>query len=119
VHEGYLQRLVGLFESRRLAAPHVPEHCDSNYHMFYVLAADGATRDALLTHLRGDGIQAVIHYVPLHSAPFGRQFGLRNLPVTDDVAARLLRLPFYCELTDSQMDEVASSLEAFYKKRGG
>ena len=52
------------------------------------------------------------HYVPLHSSPAGRQFSDRHepCPVTDDISARLLRLPFYNDLTDAQIVRVVGSL---------
>lgn len=86
------------------ALPQCPAHCEHNAHMFYLIAPDGAVRDALIERMAADGIMTPFHYVPLHSAPFGRRCGRAHgdLAVTDDVSARLLRLPLHMELGDAQ-----------------
>jgi dTDP-4-amino-4,6-dideoxygalactose transaminase len=79
-------------------------------------------RTALIRHLGAAGILAVFHYVPLHSSPFGRSLidgEPAPLPVTDDVSARLVRLPMYFDLSDSEVDEVAASVLGFYRARYG
>ena len=85
--------------------------------MFYILLPDGETRDALLDHLRSQRINAVFHYVPLHSSPIGRKAGRspRYLPVTDDLATRLIRLPFYYEITQQEQEAVAEAVTAFLR----
>ena len=89
--EFYQQQLAPLQAEGLLRLPVVPEGCQSNYHLYHVLAADAPTRDALLAHLQQAGITAVFHFVPLHTSPMGQHFGYRQgeLPVTEDVAARL------------------------------
>ena len=64
------------FEKGLIRAPVVPQHCATNHHMFYLLAADLDERTALIAHLREAGILAVFHYVPLHSSPFAKSLGL-------------------------------------------
>ena len=77
--------------------PIVPDDCGHNAHMFYLLLARGIDRSAVLTSLNARGVNAVFHYVPLHSSPAGRRFGraASSMAVTDDVAARLIRLPLW------------------------
>jgi dTDP-4-amino-4,6-dideoxygalactose transaminase len=84
--------------------------------MFYVLTADIEERTALIDHLKRAGIQAIFHYVPLHSSPFGARLGTasRNLPVTDRTSATLVRLPMYHELTDAEVGEVCGAIHRFY-----
>jgi dTDP-4-amino-4,6-dideoxygalactose transaminase len=83
-----------------------------NHHLFYVLMPDAASRDRLQARLRALGVLATFHYVPLHSAPHGRALGLDpgNLPVTESVAGRLLRLPLHAELTGADVDRVVDAV---------
>jgi dTDP-4-amino-4,6-dideoxygalactose transaminase len=80
-----------------LRRPIVPAHCEHNGHIYYVLCADRAQRDAMIGRFRAEGITATFHYIPLHSAPAGQRHGITHgdLRVTDDIAARLLRLPLW------------------------
>jgi len=71
--------------------------------------------DDLIAHLRERGILAVFHYLPLHLSDMGRRFGGREgqCPVTEDVADRLLRLPFYTGLSDSEQADVIDAVLSF------
>lgn len=94
--------------------PDVPEGCEQAYHMFYVLLRDEATRNRALGSLQERGVHATFHYVPLHSSPGGRRFAARNVacPVTDSVSGRLLRLPFFTNLTDADAERVVDELHS-------
>ena len=119
VHEGYQARLLPLQQQGYLELPRTPEPCRSSYHMFYVLLPSEAERDALLRHLKQQGIQAAFHFVPLHDSPMGRRF--RTFPArlseTERMAGRLLRLPFFDQLTDSQLDRVTEAIEQYFRSR--
>jgi dTDP-4-amino-4,6-dideoxygalactose transaminase len=92
--------------------PVVPADREQAYHMFYVLLPDAETRGRALEGLRQRGVHATFHYVPLHSSPGGRRVAARDLdcPVTDDLSSRLLRLPFYTDLTEA---DAATVVQAF------
>jgi dTDP-4-amino-4,6-dideoxygalactose transaminase len=95
--------------------PVVPDDCIQGYHMFYVLLHDKSTRDRVLEKMRAEGVQPTFHYVPLHSSDGGRKFGAKmvDCPVTDDISGRLLRLPFYNNLTVADAERVVTTfLEA-------
>jgi dTDP-4-amino-4,6-dideoxygalactose transaminase len=111
--------LAPLVESGQIRTPFTPQHCTPNYHMFYLLASDLAERTALIEHLCQAGILAVFHYVPLHSSPFAKSLSVAqpDLPVTDDMSSRLLRLPMYYDLSDRDVAEVAETVLDFYKNR--
>jgi dTDP-4-amino-4,6-dideoxygalactose transaminase len=96
-----------------------PAGVTGNGHMFYVLLKDLATRTRLIAHLKARGIHSVFHYVPLHSAPAGRKFGRAAGPmtVTDEVSERLLRLPLYYELTESEVARIVASIAEFFDGR--
>jgi dTDP-4-amino-4,6-dideoxygalactose transaminase len=116
VFEGYKQHLSPLFERGRLRGPVIPEDCIGNHHMYYVLAESQVVRDQLMHHLRERGISAVFHYLPLHTSPMGRKSAPNNpsLPVTEDLAGRLLRLPLFGDLTDIEVISISSLLHQFF-----
>jgi dTDP-4-amino-4,6-dideoxygalactose transaminase len=95
--------------------PVVPAECGPSFHMFYLLLPSLRVRQALIEHLKAAGILAVFHYQPLHLSPMGVKFGGKkgDCPVTEDVSDRLLRLPFYNDLSASDLDRVASALTSF------
>ncbi len=115
IYEFYRSRLEPLEKQGLLRLPRIPPECRSNYHMFYVLLPDRALRDGLLDYFRRRDILAVFHYVPLHTSPMGRSFGYADgdLPVTEDLSGRLLRLPFYYEITQAEQMSVIDGLSAF------
>jgi dTDP-4-amino-4,6-dideoxygalactose transaminase len=121
IYDFYHNHLAPLAQSEFLRLPTIPDDCASNYHMFYVLLSDIETRDALISHLRNHGIQAVFHYVPLHTSPVGSKFGYRagDLPVTEDSSARLVRLPFYHGISELEQMEVVLRVKEFAAKMPG
>lgn len=121
IFDSYAAMLDPLVERGLIRIPVVPKHCSSNYHMFYVLTADIEERTDLIAHLGAAGILAVFHYVPLHTAPFAKSLQLPpcHLPQTEELSARLLRLPMYFDLADNEVEEVGHSVLDFYQTRYG
>jgi len=91
------------------------ENIKTNFHLFYLILPDRDSRDALITTLKAQGIHAVFHYVPLHSSPMGRTFGYRDgdLPVTEDLSSRLVRLPFFYEITEQDQLRIVEAVRKF------
>lgn len=120
IWDAYRDGLADLERAGRARLPVVPDDCVHNAHMFYLLLGDLEEREALIGHLRGHGIGAVFHYVPLHSSTAGRRFGRvgGSLAVTDDVSARLVRLPLWPELSDAQVRRVTGAVRAFFGEAG-
>jgi dTDP-4-amino-4,6-dideoxygalactose transaminase len=116
IYELYTSLLQPLADHGLLQMPTIPQYCETNYHMFYVLLEDIDTRTRLIEHLRKDGILAVFHYVPLHSSPVGQKMGYRKemLPITENLSERLLRLPMYYELADNDVRNVVSSITRYF-----
>jgi dTDP-4-amino-4,6-dideoxygalactose transaminase len=87
--------------------PIVPSECTHNGHIYYLIMRSAGARANLISSLKEQGIMAVFHYVPLHSSPAGRKFGraAEALPVTDDLSARLVRLPLWVGM-EGQIDRV-------------
>ncbi len=111
----YRRLLKPLEAEGLLRLPVIPEDCRSNYHLFYILLPTAEQRDALLAHLKSQGIYAVFHYVPLHTSPMGLKFGYKEgeLPVTEDLWARLIRLPMFYDLTGEMQQTIVSKIQAF------
>jgi len=104
------------FAGSDLVRPTVPAGCEHSAHLYYLLAPDHATRQAMLGHLRSYGVQAAFHYQPLHSAPAGRRYGRTGpggCPVTEDVADRLVRLPLYAGMSDGEVARVVTAVRGF------
>jgi dTDP-4-amino-4,6-dideoxygalactose transaminase len=99
--------------------PVVPEHCGHNAHMYYLLLPGLAQRTAFIETMKERGVGAVFHYIPLHSSPAGRRFGRTagELPVTDDVSDRLVRLPLFAGLADN-LDGVLDAATAALASAG-
>ncbi len=92
--------------------PTIPDHCEHNAHMYYLILPERVARDEVLKSMAKDGVNAVFHYVPLHSAPAGRRLGRveGTMKQTDSLSSRLIRLPMWLGLTVSQQEEVRDSL---------
>jgi dTDP-4-amino-4,6-dideoxygalactose transaminase len=114
----YWRRFAQLAETHGIGLPHVPPHCEQPYHMFYLLLNSVEQRQELISWLEARGIKAVFHYLPLHLSEMGRRLGgvERQFPVTESVSDRLLRLPFYNDLTEKQQDAVGDAVQAFLER---
>ncbi len=108
----YHERLAPLEARGLLRRQIVPDDAQPNGHICFVLAAPGIDRDVVLERLRAEGIGATFHYVPLHSSPAGLRLGRHHgsLAVTDDVAARLIRLPLWVGIGEAQQSHVVDTL---------
>ena len=106
-----------LEKSGKIELPYIPEGCTHNAHMFYIKAKDLQERTALISFLKENGIQAVFHYIPLHSAPAGKKFGRFNGEdkYTTRESERLMRLPMYYGLKDEEVQYIISKVKEFYK----
>jgi dTDP-4-amino-4,6-dideoxygalactose transaminase len=108
----YHELLEGLEQKGVLRRPVVPENCQHNGHMYYILLAEQYERDKVIEGLRSVGIHAVFHYVPLHDSPAGLRYARvgSELPNTETLPARLIRLPMWVGLESSDVERVVSEL---------
>jgi dTDP-4-amino-4,6-dideoxygalactose transaminase len=99
-----------------LRRPHVPTDCVHNAHIYHVLLHDERTRDDLKTALKSQGIASAFHFVPLHSAPEGLRTGrtVGDLPITESVACRLLRLPIHAAMDEHDVARVVDAISQFF-----
>ncbi len=111
----YHTHLKSWADRNQVRLPRVPEHCQQAYHMFYLLFPDLDTRQAMIRHLKEQGILSVFHYLPLHLSDMGHQFGGQpgDCPVTEWVSDRLLRLPFFNPLTWEEQERVVAAMMNF------
>ena len=116
IYARYAAGLKPLADAGVIRLPHTPAECSHNAHMFYIIVEDDPTRRHLLAYLKGNNIQCVFHYVPLHTSPMGMQYGCipGSLPVTEDLSERLIRLPCYYELGPEEQDRIISCIFSFY-----
>ena len=101
----------------RLGLPYIPDYCKHNAHMFYIKTKDIDERTKLIAHLRKNEINAVFHYVPLHSADAGLKYGRFSGEdvYTTKESERLLRLPLHYNLSFSDIEKICDAIIAFYK----
>ena len=110
----YYGALAGLEDQGLVRRPIIPEDCQHNAHLFYVLLPVGVDRAFVLSHMKQAGIHSVFHYVPLHSAPAGEKYcrvhgGMQN---TNGLSERLIRLPMWIGLTKADQQEVIEALRS-------
>lgn len=113
----YYELLKGLAETGKIELPFIPKECEHNAHMFYMKTKDLEERTALIAFLKENGIQAVFHYIPLHSAPAGERFGRFHGEdkYTTKESERLVRLPMFYGLREDQVRYIAQKVTEFYK----
>ncbi|MGZ0017962.1 dTDP-4-amino-4,6-dideoxygalactose transaminase [Nitrosomonas sp. wSCUT-2] len=109
----YHQLLEPLENRGLLRRPIIPDHCQHNAHMYYILLPEHLPRDEILQKMKSRGIGAIFHYIPLHSSPAGKKFGRISgeMVNTDACAERVIRLPLWIGLDINQQQEIVTALE--------
>jgi dTDP-4-amino-4,6-dideoxygalactose transaminase len=112
IWDTYHEAFADLERQGRVRRPVVPPECEHNGHIYYLLLPRADLRTAAVKRLGEQGINAVFHYVPLHSSPAGRRFGRPqgSLTVTEDSSARLIRLPLWLGMTDAMVGQVVEAV---------
>ena len=108
----YYESLADWAESNDVKLPLIPPECEQANHMFYMLLPSFEHRDSLISQLKAQSFLSVFHYTPLHLSEAGLKFaaGPSNCPVTEEVSERLLRLPFYNDLSENEQDQVTAAV---------
>lgn len=114
IWECYHAALADWARDNDVRLPIVPQGCEQAYHMFYLLLPSLAQRQELIDRLKTQGILSVFHYVPLHLSDMGHRWGYAPgaCPVTEQMSDRLLRLPFYNDLTEDEQHSVIAAVTA-------
>lgn len=113
----YYEELKPLKQAGYLSLPVVPEGCQHNAHMFYIKVKDLKERSAMIAHLKEHNINAVFHYVPLHTSPAGREFGRFHGEdrYTTQESERIIRLPMYYGLSKEEQRTVIDTIRQFWR----
>lgn len=114
----YYNGLKDLASRGIIELPLIPDQCEHNGHMFYIKCENSEERSRLIEHLKKQGIQTVFHYVPLHSSPAGKKFTRFHGEDrwTTRESERLLRLPLYYKLSESDNMKVIDEINQYYGK---
>jgi dTDP-4-amino-4,6-dideoxygalactose transaminase len=115
IWESYDLNLAQWADANNIRQPIVPSHCDQAWHMYYLIMPDLANRTAFIEHMSRHDIKAVFHYLPLHLSQYGSRFGFNegDCPVTEDVSDRLVRLPFFESMSQSEQEQVILTAREF------
>ena len=113
----YNELLQDLKNEGKIDLPTIPEGCKHNAHMYYIKAENIEERTRLIKYLRENGVEAVFHYIPLHTAPAGKKFGRFNGEdkYTTKESERLLRLPMHYNLSENDIEYIVEKIKEFYK----
>lgn len=113
IFDFYYESLKGLEEVGKLRLPIIPNNCEISYHLFYILLPSEKKKNSLMNKLKNIGIQAVFHYVSLHTSPMGAKFGYKegDLPITESISGRLLRFPLYPNLEKEEQEFIITMLK--------
>ncbi len=117
IWQKYYDSLKVLQDQNKITLPFVPEYCEHNAHIFYFITKSLEERTELISYLKQNEIQAVFHYIPLHSSPAGQKFGrfCGKDEVTTAYSLRLVRLPLYFGLSEQEQNKVIETVLDFYK----
>lgn len=111
----YARELTEWAAEEGVRLPAVPPHCTPAFALFYLVFPSGEVRQSFIDHLRTRGIASAFHYLPLHLSPMGRKFGGHEglCPVAERMSSRLVRLPFYSQMTDADQQAVVRAVRSF------
>ncbi len=118
IWEYYLRHLKQWAADRNIGFPSIPQHCESSFHLFHLVLRSGEERAAFLDQLRNRGIHGIFHYLPLHLSKMGESFGWKrgDCPVTEEISARLVRLPLFNSISSEELSDVVAAVKAFKEK---
>ncbi|MBL62987.1 MAG: dTDP-4-amino-4,6-dideoxygalactose transaminase [Opitutae bacterium] len=111
----YHQELEDWANINGVRRPVVPKECRHNAHLYYLLLPTETERDRFIEQLQVKGISAIFHYQPLHASEMGRKLGCAqgDLPVSEDVSTRIVRLPFFFDFSSEQQSTVINTVKEF------
>jgi dTDP-4-amino-4,6-dideoxygalactose transaminase len=111
----YDRNLAGWAAENDVQRPVIPPYCEQSFHMYYIVLPSCAIRQALIERLRERSILSVFHYTALHDSKMGLEFGATpdQCPVSSRVSERLLRLPFYNDLSQDDQAAVVDAIRGF------
>lgn len=117
IWQRYFDAMKPFADAGRVTLPTIPAECEQNAHMFYMKLNDVADRSAFIKHMKENDILTVFHYIPLHSSPAGEEFGMfaGEDEFTTKESERLVRLPMFYNMTDTELDTIVEAMLAYFK----
>lgn len=114
----YHEAFADLEEAGLIERPVIPAHCEHNAHMYYLKCKDIEERTRFIDYLKGEGVHAVFHYIPLHTAPAGQKYARFHGEdkYTTRESERLVRLPMYYGLKPEERAHIIATVRSFYEK---
>ena len=114
----YHIKLESLEKNGFISRPYIPNYCEHNGHLYYILVRKQELRDKLIQFLKDRGIQSVFHYIPLHSSLAGKKYArfTGDMRITNKTSSSLVRLPLFYDITDEEIAYVAKSIYDFFRK---
>jgi dTDP-4-amino-4,6-dideoxygalactose transaminase len=111
----YHENLADWANNFGVQQPSVPAHCEQSYHMYYLLFPSLEIRQEFIQYLRGKGINAVFHYLPLNNSKMGLKYGGKpgDCPIAERVSDQLVRLPMHLNLSESDLEYVVGVVSSF------
>ncbi|EFX92798.1 TDP-4-oxo-6-deoxy-D-glucose transaminase [Actinobacillus ureae] len=117
IWQQYFEAFSPFAAEQRIQLPQVPAECQHNAHMFYLKFKDLTERSAFIEWMKQKDILAVFHYIPLHSSPAGRQFGIfcGEDQYTSTESDRLVRLPLFYNMSEAELRLVIEAVLEFFQ----
>ncbi|HEX7555200.1 MAG TPA: dTDP-4-amino-4,6-dideoxygalactose transaminase [Leptolinea sp.] len=115
IWQTYESELAAWAKSNGITCPTVPAGADPSWHIYYLLLPDLEQRQGMINHLKQAGVNSVFHYLPLHLSEKGKEYGgkVGDMPVTESVSDRLVRLPLYYDMGEIEMEKVLEAVTSF------
>lgn len=112
IWETYNDAFIPMFENLNIRTPYIPDFATNNAHMYYLVCEDKEYRERLISYLKSSSIQAVFHYLSLHASPFyASKHDGRVLLNSDFYSDNLLRLPFFYDLSQNDLDRIITAVK--------
>jgi dTDP-4-amino-4,6-dideoxygalactose transaminase len=115
IWQTYETELATWAKANHIGRPTIPEDVDPSWHIYYLLLPDLDQRQGFISHLKNYGVNSVFHYLPLHLSEKGKEYGGKpgDMPVTESVSDRLVRLPLYYDMGEIEMEKVLEAVTSF------
>jgi dTDP-4-amino-4,6-dideoxygalactose transaminase len=112
----YHEAFAVIERTGRITRPFIPESCNHNAHMYYLILANHEERSLFIEEMKSRGINCVSHYEPLHSSPLGISYQKKStqLNVTSNLSSRIVRLPFWINLHGDLQEAVINAVKNFF-----
>lgn len=116
VWNSYHAAFEELEKSGKIRRPFIPDYSTHNAHMYYLIAENETVRNDMLKYCKDNGVYAIFHYIPLHISAMGKKLGYKegDLPITEEYASRLIRLPLFADMSDDELQKVIETVKNYF-----